>query len=77
LPVHAGRARAQLFEAGAVLAQRQLDDGRIEIEVSLRRRELERICRAAGIEMPAESAPCAPGERFLQSSGPAAIRAAG
>jgi GTP-binding protein HflX len=77
LPPHAGRARAQLFEAGAVLAQRQLEDGRIEIEVSLRRRELERICRAAGIEMPAESAPCAPGERFLQSLGPAAVRAAG
>jgi GTP-binding protein HflX len=77
LPPHAGKARAQLFEAGAVLAQRQLEDGRIEIEVNLRRRELERICRDAGIEMPAESAPCAPGERFLQSSGPAAVRAAG
>jgi GTP-binding protein HflX len=77
LPPHAGKARAQLFEAGAVLAQRQLEDGSIEIEVSLRRRELERICRAAGIEMPAESAPCAPGERFLQSLGPAAVRAAG
>jgi len=77
LPPHAGKARAQLFEAGAVLAQRQLEDGRIEIEVSLRRRELERICRDAGIEMPAESAPCAPGERFLQSSGPAAVRVAG
>jgi GTP-binding protein HflX len=77
LPPHAGKARAQLFEAGAVLAQRQLEDGRIEIEVSLRRRELERICRDAGIEMPAECAPCAPGERFLQSSGPVAVRAAG
>jgi GTP-binding protein HflX len=77
LPPHAGRARARLFEAGAVLAQRQLEDGRIEIEVSLRRRELERICRDAGIEMPAESAPCAPGERFLQSPGPAPARAAG
>ena len=77
LPPHAGKARAQLFEAGAVLAQRQLEDGRIEIEVNLRRRELERICRDAGVEMPVESAPCAPGERFLQSSGPAAARAAG
>ena len=77
LPPHAGKARARLFEAGAVLAQRQLEDGRIEIEVSLRRRELERICRDAGIEMPAECAPCAPGERFLQFSGPAAVRAAG
>ncbi len=77
LPPQAGRARAQLFEAGAVLAQRQLDDGRIELEVSLRRRELERICREAGVELPAEGAPCAPGERFLQSPGRSAARAAG
>jgi GTP-binding protein HflX len=76
LPPHAGRARARLFEAGAVLAQRQLDDGSIELEVSLRRRELERICRDAGLELPAEVAPCAPGDRFLQSSGQAAASAA-
>jgi len=37
LPPRAGRARAQLFEAGAVLAERQVDDGSIEVEVSLRR----------------------------------------
>jgi GTP-binding protein HflX len=76
LPPHAGRARARLFEAGAVLAQRQLDDGSIELEVSLRRRELERICRDAGLELPAEVAPCAAGDRFLQSSGQAAASAA-
>jgi GTP-binding protein HflX len=76
LPPHAGRARARLFEAGAVLAQRQLDDGSIELEVSLRRRELERICRDAGLELPAAVAPCAAGDRFLQSSGQAAASAA-
>jgi GTP-binding protein HflX len=76
LPPRAGRARARLFEAGAVLAQRQLDDGSIELEVSLRRRELERICRDAGLELPAEVAPCAAGDRFLQSSGQAAASAA-
>jgi GTP-binding protein HflX len=76
LPPHAGRARARLFEAGAVLAQRQLDDGSIELEVSLRRRELERICRDAGLELPAEVAPCAAGDRCLQSSGQAAASAA-
>ena len=69
VPPHAGRARAQLFEAGAVLAQRQLEDGSIELEVSLGRRELERICREAGLEVPVESAPCAPADRFLQSPG--------
>jgi GTPase len=76
LPPHAGRARARLFEAGAVLAQRQLDDGSIELEVSLRRRDLERICRDAGVELPAEVAPCAAGDRFLQSSGQVAASAA-
>jgi len=68
LPPRAGRARAQLFEAGAVLAERQVDDGSIEVEVSLRRRDLERICREAGIELPPPVAPCASAEPFLQSS---------
>jgi GTP-binding protein HflX len=77
LPPEAGRARAQLYEAGAVLAQRLLDDGGIELEVSLRRRDLQRICREAGLELPPEVAPCAPGERFLQSPVRAAAGAAG
>jgi GTP-binding protein HflX len=77
LPPRAGRARAQLFEAGAVLAQRTREDGGVDLEVSLRRRDLERICREAGVELPAELAPCAPGERFLKSSGSAIARAVG
>ncbi len=77
LPPRAGRARARLFEAGAVLAQRQLEDGGIELEVSLRRRELERICRDAGLDLPPAIAPCAAAERFLESPVPAALRAAG
>ena len=68
LPPQAGRARAQLFEAGAVLGERQGDDGSIEVEVSLRRRDLERICREAGLELPPAVAPCASAEPFLQSS---------
>ena len=68
LPPRAGRARAQLFEAGAVLVERQVSDGSIEVEVSLRRRDLERICREAGIEIPQAIAPCAAAEPFLQSS---------
>ena len=68
LPPRAGRARARLFEAGAVLGERQVDDGSIEVEVSLRRRDLERICREAGIELPPGVAPCASAEPFLQSS---------
>jgi GTP-binding protein HflX len=69
LPAAEGRARARLFAAGAVLRQQPLDDGGIELEVSLRRHELERICREAGIELPAASAPCANQGAFLQSQG--------
>jgi GTP-binding protein HflX len=76
LPPGEGRARARLHAAGAVLAQRALEDGSTELEVSLRRHELARICREAGLEMPAESAPCAPGEPFLQSAGRVAAGAA-
>jgi GTP-binding protein HflX len=72
LPPSEGRARARLFAAGAVLRQRPLDDGGIELEVSLRRRDLERICREAGLELPAAIAPCADQGAFLQSQGCAA-----
>ncbi len=67
LPPRAGRARAQLFEAGAVLGERRLDDGSIDLEVSLRLRDLQRICREAGLEVPPASVPCAATDRFLQS----------
>jgi len=72
LPASEGRARARLFAAGAVLRQRPLDDGGIELEVNLRRHELERICREAGVELPAAIAPCADSGAFLQSRGCAA-----
>jgi hypothetical protein len=58
-----------LFDAGAVIAQRQLDDGWLEVDVSLRRQDLERICRDAGLEVPADCSPCAGAGRFLQSTG--------
>jgi GTP-binding protein HflX len=67
LPPRAGRARARFFEAGAVLGERRLDDGSIDLEVSLRLRDLERICREAGLEVPSAGVPCAAGDRFLQS----------
>jgi GTPase len=74
IPPRAGRARARLFEAGAVLGQKMLDDGWLEVEVSLRRHDLERICRDDDIEIPSACAPCADAGRFLQSTG---LRAAG
>jgi GTP-binding protein HflX len=74
IPPRAGRARARLFEAGAVLSQKSLEEGWLEVEVSLRRQDLERICREDGLEVPAACAPCADAGRFLQSTG---LRAAG
>jgi len=67
LPPQAGRARARLFAAGAVIAHHTLEDGVVEAEVSLRRQDLERICREDGIELPTVNAPCADAGRFLQS----------
>ena len=67
LPPSKGRARARLFAAGAVLDQRPLEDGWLALDVSLRRLDLERICREEGVEFPAETAPCAAAEPFLQS----------
>jgi GTP-binding protein HflX len=76
IPPRAGRARARLFDAGAVVGQRLLDDGVLELDVSLRRPDLERICREDGIELPAECAPCAGEGRFLQSTGSQVARGA-
>jgi GTP-binding protein HflX len=76
IPPRAGRARARLFEAGAVIGQKALDDGVLEVEVSLRRQDLERICRDDGIELPAVNAPCAGDGRFLQSNDSLATRGA-
>ncbi|MFO1408590.1 MAG: ribosome rescue GTPase HflX [Steroidobacteraceae bacterium] len=69
IPPRAGRARARLHSAGAVIAQRPLDDGAIELEVSLPARDLERICREAGLDVPPAIEPCAPAGGFLQSPG--------
>ena len=76
IPPHAGRARARLFEAGAVVAQREVGDGVLEVDVSMRRQDLERICRDDGLEVPVECAPCAAEARFLQSTGSQATRGA-
>ncbi len=66
LPAGEGRARARLHAAGAVLRQRALEDGGVELEVSLRRRDLERICREAGVELPDAILPCAASGPFIQ-----------
>jgi GTP-binding protein HflX len=72
VPAQAGRARARLYETGGVLAEARREDGSSELLVSLQHRELERISRAEGIELPAQDAPCVPEGRFLQSGRKAA-----
>jgi GTP-binding protein HflX len=74
LPPQAGRARARLFAAGAVISHKTLADGVVEAEISLRRQDLERICREDGIELPTANAPCADAGRFLQSKESLATR---
>jgi GTP-binding protein HflX len=74
LPPQAGRARARLFAAGAVISHKTLADGVVEAEISLRRQDLERICREDGIELPTANAPCADAGRFLQSNESLATR---
>ncbi len=76
LPPQAGRARARLFAAGAVISHKTLADGVVEAEISLRRQDLERICREDGIELPTANAPCADAGRFLQSNESLATRGA-
>ena len=61
-----GRARAELFRRGAVLAERALADGGWAIEVELGERDLDALCRREGLERPV-NAPCVTGGGFLQS----------
>jgi GTP-binding protein HflX len=74
VPAAGGKARARLYAAGAVLAERPLEDGDCELDVALPARELERICRSEGLELPVDS-PCTAPEPFLQSGRLAALGA--
>jgi GTP-binding protein HflX len=74
VPAAGGKARARLYAAGAVLAERPLEDGACELDVALPARELERICRSEGLELPVDS-PCTAPEPFLQSGRLAALGA--
>jgi GTP-binding protein HflX len=67
VPARAGRARARFHAAGAVLAEHADADGGFELDVWMRRPEIERICREEGLEPPA-AAPCLAESAFLQSA---------
>jgi GTP-binding protein HflX len=61
-----GRARAELYRLGAVLAETPRAEGGWRIEVELGERDLDALCRREGLDRPA-SAPCVTGGGFLQS----------
>jgi GTP-binding protein HflX len=53
LPPSAARLRAQLFALHAVRAETVLDDGAMRLTVRLPYSRLQRLCREAGVELPA------------------------
>ena len=75
VPPAKGRARARLHRAGAVRSEAVNADGSFAIEVSLRRHDLERLCREEGLELPAVDSACAGEGRFLESRVPAVVGA--
>ena len=67
VPARGGRARARFHEAGAVLAERVEADGGFELDVWMRRPDIERICREEGLDPPT-AMPCLAESAFLQST---------
>jgi GTPase len=67
VPARGGRARARFHEAGAVLAERVDADGGFELDIWMRRPDIERICREEGLDPPA-AMPCLAESAFLQST---------
>jgi GTPase len=68
-----GRARARFFEAGAVLSERSLADGQVEIDVSMPRQAFEHLCRSEGLAYAIDGKTCAHSEAFLESRVPTSL----
>lgn len=68
-----GRARARFFAAGAVLSEKSLSEGDVELEVSMPRKAFERLCRSEGLTPDADGKPCARPEPFLKSRVPTSL----
>ena len=66
IPARAGRARARFHAVGAVVGESATADGGFELDLWMRRPDIERICREEGLDPPAH-APCLAGSAFLQS----------
>jgi GTPase len=69
-----GRARARLFEAGAVLREQVLSNGDSELEISMPKASFEQFCRNEGLPSAAlhSEMTCAPTDAFLQFQSPVA-----
>ncbi|NLG75304.1 MAG: GTPase HflX [Xanthomonadaceae bacterium] len=64
-----GRARAKFFAAGAVLAEKALPGGAIDLEVSMPRHAFETLCRSERLNLHLAEKTCAHPEAFLKSGG--------
>jgi GTP-binding protein HflX len=67
-----GRARARLFEAGAVLAERTFPNGDVELDVSMPRQAFEQLCRTERLTE-TDWKTCAHSEAFLESTVPTSL----
>jgi GTP-binding protein HflX len=66
-----GRARAKFFAAGAVLAEKPLPGGAIDLEISMPRQAFETLCRSERLQIESAEKTCAHPEAFLKSGVPA------
>jgi GTPase len=76
LPPSHGRLRARLFELGHVREEMPAADGGTRLEVEMSQRQLESLCRDAGLEFDAVATPCLPAEGFVEFARDAASSAA-
>ena len=66
LPPGHGRLRARLFELGLVRGESAVDDGGFRLIVEASHRQLESLCREAGIDFNRVVSPCAPAGGFVE-----------
>ncbi len=76
LPPEHGRLRARLFELGLVRGESAVDDGGCLLIVEASQRQLEALCREAGIEFDRVISPCATAGGFVEFPDAAASSAA-
>jgi GTP-binding protein HflX len=76
LPPSQGRLRARLYELRLVRAEEALPDGDARIVVEASHRQLEALCREAGVDFASAVSPCLPAPGFVEFPRDAASSAA-